>query len=90
MSIEKKTPVTIQNISWVGKYTLCCDIILSGRHIQGISANASPPFKDAEVYLPYNHDLTEDEQGQIAGAVLAYYYDIDDDCYCVDEGRIAH
>ena len=77
MSRQFDAEAKVVNEHWEGKYVLVCDVILGKRVVSGVSVSASPPVKEAEVFLPTNPTLTPDEEGKIRTAALSFYYGID-------------
>jgi hypothetical protein len=76
--MSEKSNVTVLNVRWKGAYMMACDVLCNDRKISNIQVEASPPYKDAEVFLPFGIELKSDQDSKIVTAVLSYYYGIDD------------
>jgi hypothetical protein len=75
--MSEKPNVTVLNVRWKGPYMMACDALCNDRKISNIQVEASPPYKDAEVFLPFDIELKSDQESKIVTAALSYYYDID-------------
>jgi hypothetical protein len=78
MTDESSSKAKVINERWIGKYDMICDVVLGGRAILGVAAEAPPLVRDAEVFFPMEAStLNEEERSKIVTAALARYYDID-------------